>query len=195
LTASQLLRQLVALALIVLIWGGGLFLFLSATSSSGASSVVEVVATATPVPAPTATSTPAVTRTSQPVATATSAATAEPTATTSPTDEPTDVPATDVPPADEDVAVSFQRDVLPIFIQICVKCHGGEEIKEGLSLKSFAEVMQGSDNGGVIVPGDPANSLLVRQVESGEMPKRGPKLLPRQIQAIVAWIAAGAPDN
>ena len=76
-----------------------------------------------------------------------------------------------------------------------MKCHGSEEVKEGLSLKTYAEVMQGSDNGAVIVPGDSANSLLVQQVENGKMPKRGPKLLPKQIQAIVAWINAGAPDN
>jgi hypothetical protein len=29
----------------------------------------------------------------------------------------------------------------------------------------------------------------------GKMPKNGPKLLPKQIQTIVDWIKAGAPDN
>jgi hypothetical protein len=55
--------------------------------------------------------------------------------------------------------------------------------------------MQGSDNGPVIAPGDPANSLLVDMIQKGKMPKRGPRLLPRQIQAIVDWVTAGAPDN
>jgi mono/diheme cytochrome c family protein len=102
--------------------------------------------------------------------------------------------AADTPPPGND-AISFQHDVQPIFNQICVKCHGGEEVKEGLSLKSYAEVMRGSDNGPIVVPGDPANSFLIEQIVKGEMPKRGPKLLPAQIRAITAWVEAGAPDN
>jgi hypothetical protein len=73
------------------------------------------------------------------------------------------VPATTGPSSAENGAISYQRDVQPIFDQICVKCHGGEEVKEGLSLKTYAEVMQGSNNGPVIVPGDVANSFLIDQ--------------------------------
>jgi mono/diheme cytochrome c family protein len=105
------------------------------------------------------------------------------------------VPATAVPLPAGGVAVSYQRDVQPIFDQICVKCHGGEEVKEGLSLKTYAEVQAGSNNGPVIVPGDVDNSFLIDQIVKGEMPKRGPKLLPAQIRAITDWVAAGAPDN
>ena len=83
----------------------------------------------------------------------------------------------------------------PIFTQICVKCHGGEQTQHSLSLKSYDDVMQGSENGPVIVPGDVANSFLIEQIETGKMPKKGPKLLPKQIQTIVDWVAAGAPDN
>jgi mono/diheme cytochrome c family protein len=91
--------------------------------------------------------------------------------------------------------VSFARDVLPIFTQICMKCHGDEAAQHGLVLKSYADVMQGSDNGPVVVPGDPANSLLVDMVATEKMPKHGPRLLPKQIRAIVDWVTAGAPDN
>ena len=92
-------------------------------------------------------------------------------------------------------AVSYSRDVQPIFNQVCVKCHGGEETKEGLSLKSYAEVMAGSNNGTVVTPGDVVNSFLIEQVVNGEMPKRGPKLLPAQIRTLSDWVAAGAPNN
>jgi mono/diheme cytochrome c family protein len=92
-------------------------------------------------------------------------------------------------------AVSYSRNVQPIFNQICVKCHGGEETKEGLSLKSYAEVMAGSNNGSVVTPGDVVNSFLIEQVVSGEMPKKGPKLLPAQIRTLSDWVAAGAPNN
>lgn len=194
-TSGQLLRQLALLALILLIWGGGFFVFLGATSPSGAVSVAEVLSTSTPSPAPTSSPTRAATGTPQPASTATATASAEPTATSRPAETPTAVPVTAGPSPAENGEISYQRDVQPIFDQICVKCHGGEEVKEGLSLKTYAEVMQGSNNGPVIVPGDVANSFLIEQIVKGEMPKRGPKLLPAQIRAITEWVAAGAPNN
>ena len=78
---------------------------------------------------------------------------------------------------------------------MCVKCHGGEEVKEGLVLKTYAEIMAGSDNGPVIAPGDPANSLLIDLITRGKMPKKGPKLLPGEIRIITDWVAAGAVNN
>jgi mono/diheme cytochrome c family protein len=203
LSGGQLLRQMAVLALILLLWGGGFLLFLNATGAAGVIAVVEITATYTATPAPTptptraASNTPAPTSTrppTKPAATATSVptSTAAPTDTSVPIETPTSVAtAADVAPA----AISFQRDVQPIFNQICVKCHGGEEVKEGLSLKTYAEVMRGSDNGPVIVAGDPANSFLIEQVVNGKMPKQGPKLLPAQIRAITDWVAAGAPNN
>jgi cytochrome c len=92
--------------------------------------------------------------------------------------------------------VSFSRDVLPIFEQVCLKCHGnGEKIEENLVLKTYADLMAGSDNGPVIFPGDPANSLLVQLITEGKMPKKGPRLLPAQIRTITQWVAEGARDN
>lgn len=162
-----------------------------------------VAATATAITAPSPTNVP-------PVATSTVAATQAvvntPTvaATNTPTVAPPTATATAAPVVDAPTltpapaaggAVSYSRDVQPIFNQICVKCHGGEETKEGLSLKSYAEVMAGSNNGTVITPGDVVNSFLIEQVVSGEMPKRGPKLLPAQIRTLSDWVAAGAPNN
>jgi hypothetical protein len=192
-TGGQLLRQLLLLALILLIWGGGFLVFLGATSSSGGTSVAEVALSAPLSPAPTSTPTQAATNTPQPAATATAGV--EPTATSRPTETPTAMPATTGPSPTENGAISYQRDVQPIFDQICVKCHGGEEVREGLNLKTYAEVLQGSNNGPVIVPGDVANSFLIEQIVKGEMPKRGPQLLPAQIRLITEWVAAGAPDN
>jgi cytochrome c len=202
-TGGQLLRQIAFLALLLLIWGGGFFIFLNATHASGAPAVAAVSPTSTVEPIPTMTPTLAASIT--PVPSATRPPT-KPTTTVTSTSTPTAVPTETLVPVDTPTvaataaggaktAASFQHDVKPIFDQICVKCHGGEEVKEGLSLKTYAEVMQGSDNGAVIVPGDPANSLLVDMIKQGKMPKRGPKLLPKQIQAIVEWVTAGAPDN
>jgi len=76
-----------------------------------------------------------------------------------------------------------------------VKCHGGEEVNEGLVLKTYAEIMAGSNNGPVIAPGDPGNSLLIDLITQGKMPKKGPKLLPGEIRIITNWVAAGAANN
>ena len=116
----------------------------------------------------------------------------EPTAAPSeaPTEAPTAAPA-EVPAGD----VSFANDVMPIIQSRCINCHGGDRIEEGLVFFTCEDVMAGSDNGPVIVPGDVANSLLVELVASKEMPKRGPKLTPPQVQLITDWIAAGAPNN
>jgi hypothetical protein len=98
------------------------------------------------------------------------------------------------PPASND-GVSFANDVLPIFQATCIKCHGGDEIKEGLNLTTYDGVIAGSFNGPVIHPGDSNDSYLVQQVIDGEMPKRGTKLSDEQIQIITDWVNQGALNN
>jgi len=107
-----------------------------------------------------------------------------------PTEAPTEAPAE--APAGK---VSFANDVFPIIESRCINCHGGDRIEEGLVMLSYDGLMAGSDNGPVIVPGDVEGSLLVELVTSKEMPKRGPKLTPPQIQIITDWVAAGALNN
>lgn len=125
---------------------------------------------------------------------------ATPSMTPSPTPMPTPTdtasPPTDTPvPVDDASLVSFSQDVLPILQNRCVKCHGGEKTEEGLVLSAYADVIAGSWNGPVIEPGNAAESFLIEQIVSGEMPKRAPRLLPAQIRTITEWVDAGAPDN
>ena len=110
-----------------------------------------------------------------------------PTSTASPTAEmPTELPVAEI---------SFTNDIMPIFNKSCNKCHGVEQIKEGLDMRTYETLMTGSFNGTVITAGSAADSFLVQQLEEGEMPKRGPKLTADQIQIIIDWINAGAPNN
>jgi hypothetical protein len=99
------------------------------------------------------------------------------------------------PPPGTPTAVSFSHDVLPIFTSICMKCHGGARSQNGLVLKTYDDVMAGSDNGYVIEPGDPASSVLIEKITTGKMPKNSPHLLPSQIRTIWDWVQEGAPDN
>jgi len=123
----------------------------------------------------------------------------QPTQTAAPTDTPlptsTTAPvvntATEAPVA----GVSFSNDVRPIFNNNCAKCHGIEQIKEGLDLRTYDTLMNGSFNGTVVTPGNAADSFLVQQIVEGEMPKRGPKLTTEQTQIIEDWINAGALNN
>jgi mono/diheme cytochrome c family protein len=100
-------------------------------------------------------------------------------------------PAAEVPVA----SVSFAKDVMPIFENNCNKCHGGEQMKAGLDIRTYDSLMAGSFNGPVIVTGNSADSLLVQMVTEGKMPKRGSKLTPEQIKTISDWINAGAANN
>lgn len=91
--------------------------------------------------------------------------------------------------------VSFKADVLPIFEEHCVECHGDDRTEEGLKLLRYRNVMVGSQNGPVVVAGDPDGSYLLDMVVSGKMPKEGQPLSDKEIAIIRAWIEAGAQDN
>ena len=137
---------------------------------------------------------------------ATQAPVSPPTETLAPaTQAPATAPATEAsaPSADATqtaqmttgTGISFTKDIVPILDGRCVNCHGRQRTEEGLVLKSYSDIMQGSKNGMVVVPGDASNSLLAQLVENQKMPKRGPKLTPSQVQLIVDWINQGALDN
>lgn len=90
--------------------------------------------------------------------------------------------------------VTFEKHVRPILKAHCFHCHGEGEKLEGkldLRLKRLAE--QGGDSGKGIVPGQPEASLLLKRIESGEMPPSERKVSPAERETIRLWIAAGAP--
>jgi hypothetical protein len=97
--------------------------------------------------------------------------------------------------------VSFAADVMPILERRCVKCHGAPRadgtprLEEGLDLRTWEAIMAGSTWGSVVEPGDPVASYMLELVVDGDMPDDGPRLLPREIRVLTAWIAAGAPEN
>ncbi len=107
----------------------------------------------------------------------------------------TEAPAATEPPITSNGDVSFVNDVLPIFQASCVKCHGGEQLKEGLDLTTYDGIIAGSLNGAVMTPGNADDSYIVHQMLEGEMPKRAPRLADDQIQIIVDWINEGAINN
>ncbi|MBE7436024.1 MAG: hypothetical protein HS100_19060 [Anaerolineales bacterium] len=107
------------------------------------------------------------------------------------------VPATEVPATDSPAATTsgFASSVYPIFEAKCIKCHGVEQVKEGLSMLSYDELMAGSFNGPVVLPGNADGSLLVDLIARGKMPNRGPKVTEGELQIIKDWINQGALNN
>lgn len=89
---------------------------------------------------------------------------------------------------------AFEIEVRPVLVSKCVQCHGDKKAEGGLRLTRRAELIQGGDSGPALVPGNPSESLLVQAIhyETLEMPPEEP-LSPKQIAAIEAWIADGAP--
>ena len=92
----------------------------------------------------------------------------------------------------------FTTKVRPILQANCYRCHGGMNRRGGLSLATRAGIMKGGHDGAVVVPGDPAKSLLVRLIRH-EGPKNDPmpmppkaKLSDADIAVVERWVRAGA---
>jgi mono/diheme cytochrome c family protein len=93
----------------------------------------------------------------------------------------------------------FERNIRPVLVEHCYKCHSaeGDKVKGGLALDTRAGTRQGGDTGPVVVPGSPERSLLVKAVRYGDpaaqMPPKG-KLPDHIIADLDAWVRMGAPD-
>ena len=93
------------------------------------------------------------------------------------------------PPA---VAVRFETHVRAILKAHCWHCHGEEDQPEGaLDLRLARFLLTGGDSGPAIVPGQPAESLLLERIESGEMPPGKKKLSDAEIATLKQWISDG----
>jgi len=92
----------------------------------------------------------------------------------------------------------FERHVRPLLVEKCQGCHGADKQWAGLRLDSYAALLSGGDTGPGIVPGRPDQSELVRRLRHADEevrmppPESGERLTAEQIEAIEAWIQAGA---
>ncbi|HSD84459.1 MAG TPA: c-type cytochrome domain-containing protein, partial [Anaerolineae bacterium] len=83
--------------------------------------------------------------------------------------------------------------VSAIFTAKCTMCH--IDVQAGnLSLKTYADALKGGQSGPAIVPGDPAQSVLVTTQQGTAHPSLG-RLTPEELADIIAWIEAGAPEK
>lgn len=87
----------------------------------------------------------------------------------------------------------FAKEVQPVLAAKCLKCHGENDPKGNLDLRSKAGMLAGGDSGPAIDAKETAKSLLLQRIVAGEMPpKESPKLTPEEAAVLKAWIEAGA---
>src|SRR5438309_4328418 len=93
------------------------------------------------------------------------------------------------------IQVDFKRDVKPILQANCYSCHGPSQQLSGLRLDIKVPALRGGDSGVVIIPGNGAQSKLLRRLSGSElglqMPPTG-ALSSEEIGVLRAWIDQGA---
>ena len=93
----------------------------------------------------------------------------------------------------------FESKVRPLLAGKCFACHADSEMG-GLRLDSLERMLQGGTRGAAIVPGSPADSLLLSAVRRARDDLRMPPteaLAPTEVAVLEEWIAGGAtwPDS
>ena len=93
-------------------------------------------------------------------------------------------------------AVSFTKDVVPIFANYCLGCHAAGVKMGSLDLENYDAIRKGGNHGTIIVPGKSDESrlyLMVAGKAKPAMPMDGRSLAAGEVDVIRKWIDAGAP--
>ncbi len=93
--------------------------------------------------------------------------------------------------------VSFAGDVAPLLVESCKGCHiNAMRASGGLSMDTFAQLLRGGDSGDIVIPGNGAESPLVKKLRGSmglRMPAGGrPAFSEDSIKLISTWIDEGA---
>ena len=91
---------------------------------------------------------------------------------------------------------SFNADILPILTKRCAiaECHVVDGPHD-IDLRTYDTLMQGGDEGAIVIAGNARESEIVEEIAEGKMPPEGPPLDAAQIQHIIDWINEGAKNN
>lgn len=92
--------------------------------------------------------------------------------------------------------VDFAHEVVPILRKHCGECHTGDKKKGGLSMNTRGSLLEGGENGAVLVPGQAAKSKLLESIVSADpdlrMPPKGDRLSSAEVATLRAWVEQGA---
>jgi hypothetical protein len=83
-----------------------------------------------------------------------------------------------------------------LFLPSCASCHNHGRSSGGINLTTIESIQtsMSMDGRALITPGDPAASLLLQIIRSGEMPPQG-DIDPAQLEKLECWIKSGAKDD
>ena len=100
-------------------------------------------------------------------------------------------------PADAGPAVSFMKEIAPIFVQNCIACHNPRKAEGKYVMTTFDRLKKGGarSEGTTLKPGAPEESDLVESIgPDGEprMPYKQDPLSPEKIALIGRWVQQGA---
>ena len=100
-------------------------------------------------------------------------------------------------PFGKGAAPDYVRDIKPLLVEHCYRCHGASQQKGGMRLDTPAAALKGGEHGAAFKPGKSAESLLVQVIAGAHdklsrMPYKKPPLSAAQIALVTRWIDAGA---
>lgn len=87
--------------------------------------------------------------------------------------------------------VSFTNDIAPFMVNLCLRCHSGNEPRSGFSLETFEKLMTGGNSGRVILPGNTDESRLWK-LAGYEMPPPPAQMTKTNHAKLEIWIKEGA---
>ena len=92
-------------------------------------------------------------------------------------------------------AVDFSHQIVPILREHCAECHAGDKKKGGFSFNDRAALLEGSENGAVVVAGKAGMSRMIEVILSTDsdeqMPPKGKRVPADQIALLKEWIDSG----
>lgn len=96
--------------------------------------------------------------------------------------------------ADQPEKVNFEKQILPLLVERCSKCHSEDVRIAGLTLTTAVGIKKGSQNGPVVIPKNADESLLYKRLRLEQMPPGGEGKLfdKKELELIRIWIDAGA---
>lgn len=107
---------------------------------------------------------------------------------------PTPIPLVDLKRTD---AVSYEKEIAPLFAAKCQACHAGKITEGKLDLSTYAALMKGGERGPAVVPNKPADSRLFQLAGHLKKPVMPPKgdgdpLSSQELSLLKLWIDQGA---
>jgi len=97
--------------------------------------------------------------------------------------------------------VAYPHVIAPLLEAKCVGCHGAEKQKGKLRMDSYAALIKGGSDGSSLVPGKPADSLMVTRIclpaddEDHMPPEDKTQLTAGEVKLIRLWVEKGGTEQ